>query len=55
MNRVEESGPSSRRRFVAKAIRSGVVVGTGEGTTKKEAINLASQRALEDLARAGDQ
>ena len=43
---VEGSGPDHRRRFVAKLMVEGVIVGTGEGKSKKEAQQSAAKQAL---------
>lgn len=43
---VVGSGPDHRRRFVAKLVVDGAVVGTGEGKSKKEAQQSAAKQAL---------
>ncbi len=47
---VAESGPDHRKRFTAAARCDGIVIGTGEGSTKKEAEQMAARAALESLA-----
>jgi len=47
---VEESGPANARTFVMNAIVDGLVMGTGSGTTKKQAEQNAARNAFEKLA-----
>ncbi len=45
-------GPDHDRRFRAEAVIDGAVMGTGEGSSKKEAEQAAAQAALELLAQS---
>lgn len=47
---VEEEGPAHERRFVAEVVLRDRTLGSGEGSNRKEAEQLAAQRALESLA-----
>lgn len=47
---VEESGPSNAPTFVMNVIADGLVLGTGSGSTKKQAEQNAARDALEKMA-----
>jgi len=51
---VAESGPPHERRFTALVEVDGVVLGEGEGPSKREAEMRAARAALERLGEAGD-
>ena len=44
---IGESGPDHRKHFVAAVLLNGARVGVGEGSTKKEAEQMAAKAALE--------
>lgn len=43
---ISESGPSHNRRFVVRVVFDGIELGVGEGTTKKQAEQMAARAAL---------
>lgn len=43
---ISESGPSHNRRFVVRVVFDGIELGIGEGTTKKQAEQMAARAAL---------
>ena len=47
---VSESGPAHNKRFKVRVLFDGIELGTGEGSTKKEAEQLAAKAALEKEA-----
>jgi ribonuclease-3 len=47
---VAESGPAHNKRFKVRVLFDGIELGTGEGSTKKEAEQLAAKAALEKEA-----
>ena len=47
---VSESGPAHNKRFKVRVLFDGMELGTGEGSTKKEAEQLAAKAALEKEA-----
>ena len=47
---VSETGPSHDRRFVVRVMFDGIELGTGEGTTKKQAEQMAAKAALKKEA-----
>ena len=47
---ISETGPSHDRHFVVHVTFDGIELGVGEGTTKKEAEQLAAKAALEKEA-----
>ena len=47
---IGESGPDHMKRFTASVSCDGVVIGTGEGGTKKEAEQMAARAALLELS-----
>lgn len=49
---VSGSGPDHDRRFRADAVIDGAVMGSGEGSSKKEAEQSAARAALERLAQS---
>ena len=46
---IDESGPDHMKRFTAAVTMDGVLIGTGEGHTKKEAEQMAARSAMEAL------
>jgi ribonuclease III len=52
--RTAESGPPHERAFTAEVRLSGRVLGTGDGSTKKQAEQLAAERACRALRGAAD-
>jgi ribonuclease-3 len=46
---TEEAGPPHRRRFEVRATVRGEMIGAGSGRSKKEAEQVAAERALEQL------
>lgn len=48
---VSESGPAHDRRFAVRVMFDGIELGVGEGTTKKEAEQMAAKVALEKEAK----
>ncbi len=50
---VETSGPAHNRLFRCAVVIGGGVYGEGEGRSKKDAEQIAAQRALERLAAGG--
>lgn len=51
---VREEGPDHARWFVVEVMLADVVLASGEGASKRRAEQEAAQRALEQLAAAGD-
>lgn len=47
---VSESGPAHEKKFKVRVVFDGIELGVGEGTTKKEAEQLAAKAALEKEA-----
>ena len=47
---IGESGPAHDKRFKVRVLFDGIELGTGEGSTKKEAEQLAAKAALEKEA-----
>ena len=47
---IGESGPAHEKRFKVRVLFDGIELGVGEGTTKKEAEQLAAKAALEKEA-----
>ena len=47
---IGESGPAHDKRFKVRVLFDGIELGTGEGSTKKEAEQLAAKAALEKKA-----
>ena len=47
---IGETGPAHERRFKVRVLFDGIELGTGEGSTKKEAEQLAAKAALEKKA-----
>ena len=47
---IAESGPSHNRRFTVRVMFDGIELGVGEGTTKKQAEQMAAKAALEKEA-----
>ena len=47
---IAESGPAHDKRFKVRVLFDGIELGTGEGSTKKEAEQLAAKAALEKEA-----
>ena len=47
---VSETGPAHDKRFKVRVVFDGIELGVGEGTTKKEAEQLAAKAALEKEA-----
>ncbi len=47
---VSESGPAHDKKFKVRVLFDGIELGTGEGSTKKEAEQLAAKAALEKEA-----
>lgn len=47
---VKETGPSHNRHFIALVTFEGLVLGTGEGSSKKEAEQMAAKEALNKKA-----
>lgn len=43
---ISESGPSHNRRFIVRVVFDGIELGVGEGTTKKQAEQMAARAAL---------
>ncbi|WP_237188116.1 ribonuclease III [Rothia nasimurium] len=48
---VEGTGPDHARRFTAKLLLAGKVVGTGKGTSKKEAERMAAEEAFHKISQ----
>lgn len=48
---VSESGPAHERKFVVRVLFDGIELGVGEGSTKKEAEQMAAKIALEKEAK----
>lgn len=48
---VSESGPAHEKKFKVRVVFDGIELGVGEGSTKKEAEQLAAKAALEKEAR----
>ena len=48
---VSETGPAHNKHFVCEAIVSGVVLGHGEGSSKKAAEQMAAKDALAKQAK----
>jgi ribonuclease-3 len=46
---TQESGPDHRKRFVVEVAVNGRVLASGEGSSKKEAEQLAARQALAEL------
>ena len=49
--RLAESGPDHEKRFVAEVLLDGVVLGAGEGSSKKQSEQAAARDAWSSLAR----
>jgi len=47
---VSESGPAHEKKFKVRVLFDGIELGVGEGSTKKEAEQLAAKKALEKEA-----
>ena len=47
---IEETGPAHDKTFTMQVLVDGIVYGTGKGSSKKEAEQLAAKNALEKLA-----
>ena len=47
---ISETGPAHNKRFKVRVVFDGIELGVGEGTTKKEAEQLAAKAALEKEA-----
>ena len=47
---IGETGPAHDKRFKVRVLFDGIELGTGEGSTKKEAEQLAAKAALEKEA-----
>ena len=47
---IGETGPAHDKRFKVRVLFDGIELGTGEGSTKKEAEQLAAKAALEKKA-----
>ena len=47
---IAESGPAHEKRFKVRVLFDGIELGVGEGSTKKEAEQLAAKAALEKEA-----
>ncbi len=52
---VDEFGPDHAKRFTARAVVAGQVLGHGDGGSKKEAEQRAAAAAFQALEEAGDQ
>ena len=50
----KEEGPSHNKRFFVRVYMEDILMGEGEGTTKKQAEQNAAKRALNKLAKGGD-
>ncbi len=48
---VKEEGPAHDKKFTVNVEVDGIVYGTGEGTSKKEAEQVAAKKALSKLAK----
>ncbi len=48
---VDESGPSHRKHFTSRVYMDGIILGEGEGPSKKEAEQSAARTALDKLAK----
>lgn len=46
---IGESGPDHKKTFIVEVMRDGVVMNTGEGSSKKDAEQNAAKTALENL------
>ena len=48
---VDEYGPAHNKTFVSRAIVDGIVLGTGTGSSKKSAEQMAAKEALSKQAK----